>query len=237
MKLEVAVFNVQSAIAAFNAGAHRLELCENPQEGGTTPSYGFLSWAKKNITIPMFPIIRARGGHFVYTKAEKEIMLEDILMCKQLKYEGIVCGALQDKGNIDISFVEQIISLAGNMEVTFHRAFDRCIYPEENITTLASLGINRILTSGQYTNVTDGLQNIEKYITIAKDDIIILPGSGVNSTNVKMLREIGAKEIHASCRKSIKNTTNYYPPTFKEDIHNILCDEEEVKKILTNINS
>lgn len=235
MKLEVAVFNAQSAITALNAGAHRLELCENPQEGGTTPSYGFLSWVKKNIPIPVFPIIRARGGHFVYTKAEKEIMLQDIRLCKELKFEGIVCGALLADGRIDYPFLLEIIELIGNMEITFHRAFDRCRNPEENITTLASHGIKRILTSGQYTNVTDGLQNIEKYITIAKDEIIILPGSGVNSTNVKMLREIGAKEIHASCRKTIQNFSNYYPSTFKENILDILCDEVEVKKILSVI--
>ncbi len=124
--LEIAVFTLQGAIIAEEAGAHRIEFCENAGDGGTTPSYGALKKIREIISIPVFPIIRPRGGDFVYTENEFEVLCEDILVCKEFGFEGIVTGILHEDAGIHTERMKALVELAGDMSVTFHRAFDRC---------------------------------------------------------------------------------------------------------------
>ena len=144
LKLEVATFSIAGAITAQKAGADRIEFCENPEEGGTTPSFGALKSIRKNIRIPVFPIIRPRGGDFLYSEDEFEIMYHDIGLCKTLGFEGVVVGILKADGNIDKERTQQLVEQAYPMEVTFHRAFDRCINPLENLETIINCGCQRI---------------------------------------------------------------------------------------------
>src|SRR5689334_16751500 len=123
--LEIAVFNIQSAMLAADAGADRIELCENAYDGGTTPSYGYLKTAREKIFIPVFPIIRARGGDFFYTDDEFAIMKKDVELCKQLGFEGVVIGLLNKDASVNKEKTKCLVDLAYPMEVTFHRAFDR----------------------------------------------------------------------------------------------------------------
>jgi len=235
--LEIAVFNIESAIAAEAAGADRIELCENPFDGGTTPSYGTLKTVREKISIPIFPIIRPRGGDFLFSEEAFEVMQKDIKLCKQLQFEGVVIGLLLADGNIDMARTKALVDLAYPMEVTFHRAFDRTLNPFTALETIIACGCNRILTSGQVPNAWDGKELIKQLIEQANDRIIIMPGSGVRSHNIKALADYtGAVELHSSARKMIPSGMSFTQGNMKELLENIVVDIEEIKKMKSECN-
>lgn len=229
--LEIAVFNVQSALAAQDAGAGRIELCENPHDGGTTPSYGTLKTVAEKISIPVFPIIRPRGGDFLYTDAEFEVMKKDLLLCKQLGFQGAVLGLLHFDGTIDTKRTQQLVDLAYPLEITFHRAFDRAKDPLESLEKIIATGCSRILTSGQKPNVGDAPELIRQLIQQADDRIIILPGSGVRSSNLRSIMETGAEEFHSSARKEMPSLMQFTVDSMSETLANISVDTEEIRKM------
>ncbi len=232
--LEIAVFNIESALAATTAGANRLELCENPLEGGTTPSYGTLKQVRAQVSIPVFPIIRPRGGDFLYSDAEFEAMRHDTRLCKELGFEGVVLGLLLPDGHIDTKRTRELVELAYPMEVTFHRAFDRCIDPLQGLEDIIACGCSRILTSGQTPNAMDGKELIKKLVEQAADRIIILPGSGVRSSNAAALAAYtGAKELHSSARVSVPSAMQYTNTGMNEKMQQTAVDTDEVKKMKT----
>jgi len=236
MILEIAVFNIQSALLAADAGADRIELCENAADGGTTVSYGMLKTIKERISIPVFPIIRARGGDFFYTDDEYAVMQKDVLLCKQLGFEGVVIGLLNKDATVNKERTKRLVELAYPLEVTFHRAFDRTKDSFQSLEDVIECGCQRILTSGQVPNAFDGKELIKKLIEQADDKIIIMPGSGVRSNNIKELAEYtGATELHSSARKNIASVMNYVNAGMKENLENIVVDEEEIKKMKTAI--
>lgn len=231
--LEIAAFTLSAAIDAAAAGAHRIELCENASEGGTTPSYGTLVQAKKNISIPVFPIIRPRGGDFVYTKSEFAAIKEDVAICKKLHFEGIVVGFLDEKGDVDIQKLKTIVKLAKPMQITFHRAFDRTRKPLKALEQIIDCGCNRILSSGQYPRVSEGIDNIRILIEKADKRIIIMPGSGLNSQNVREIAiQTNAVEFHTAARKTFVNVQAYSPKTMEEQASYTTVDQKEIRKIL-----
>src|SRR6476620_10415269 len=162
--LEIAVFNICSALAAEKAGADRIELCENPAEGGTTPSFGTLKIVREKINIPVFPIVRPRGGDFLYSNEEFEVIKKDVRLIKDLGFEGIVVGLLKKDGTIDTRQTGKLVELAYPMEVTFHRAFDRAAEPLHAMEEIITCGCQRILTSGQVPNAVDGKELIQQLI-------------------------------------------------------------------------
>jgi copper homeostasis protein len=165
--LEIAVFNIESAISAIAAGADRIEFCENPMEGGTTPSYGSLKTLIHKTKTPVFPIIRPRGGDFLYSDDEFDSMKSDLLLVKDLGYPGAVIGLLKKDGHIDIDRTAALVSIADNMEITFHRAFDRCIDPLKGLEDIIQTGCKRILTSGQVPHVSNALPLITQLVNNA----------------------------------------------------------------------
>jgi copper homeostasis protein len=228
--LEIAVFNYSSAILAEQAGADRIELCENVGEGGTTPSYGTLKQVKCTLHIPIFPIIRPRGGDFLYTEAELLIMRHDIKLCKELGFEGIVLGMLLPDGRVDIENCKRLVDLAYPLEVTFHRAFDRTADPFEALEAIINCGCTRILTSGQVPNVMDGVELIQKLVTVAGERITIMPGSGLRSTNVLSIADAtGAVEFHSSARNFALSKMKYTNARMNEAGQVISVDVEEIK--------
>ncbi len=233
--LEIAVFNIESALAAEKAGANRIEFCENALEGGTTPSFGSLKSLKKIITIPVFPIIRPRGGDFLYSSIEFEIMKTDVEIIKGLGFEGIVVGILDENGNLDFEKNKTLVELAYPMDVTLHRAFDRTKNSLESLEMAVDIGFLRILTSGQVPNAFEGKDLIKKLIEKADNRIIIMPGSGVRSNNAKQLMtETGATEIHSSARKNVSSKMKFSQNSMKEKLESVFVDEEEIK-LLANI--
>lgn len=234
--LEVAVFSLEAALAAIKAGANRIEFCENPSEGGTTPSYGSLKTLIKNTTIPVFPIIRPRGGDFLYTDTEFECIKADLLMIKELGFPGAVIGLLNADGSIDVKRTKELVQLAHPMEITFHRAFDRCNNPIKGLEDIIETGCKRILTSGQVPNVSDALPLITALILKASGRIIILPGSGVRANNAReIIDTTGAIEIHSSARKAIPSNMKYNVVSMDEKMVSVGVDEAEIKRMLTEL--
>jgi len=234
--LEICVFNIATAIAAEAAGANRLELCENYTNGGTTPSYGYLKTIREKISIPVFPMIRPRGGDYFHTADEIDIIRKDILLVKELGFEGVVIGLLNQDGSIDKENTARLVELAYPLEVTFHRAFDRCIEPIQALETIVACGCTRLLTSGQQPKVTDGIDVVKSLVDVASDRIIIMPGSGLNSKNVaSIIAATGVHEVHTSARIRIPSTSTYKNEKIAEDYDQDFVDTNEIKAILSII--
>jgi len=221
--IEIATSDFLTTKSAVEGGADRIELCANLAEGGTTPSYAHIKKCKESFSIPLFPIIRPRGGDFLYNKDEFEIMKNDIKLCKELGCEGIVIGLLNMDGTIDMTRTSELIELAYPLEVTFHRAFDRCKDPFVALEELVEIGCQRILTSGQQPSVSSresvvdnkAVELISQLNKIADDRIIIMPGSGVRKENIKILAErTGCVEFHSSLRGKAKSPMQFIHPSF-----------------------
>ena len=234
MILEIAVFNINAALSAASAGADRIELCENPSEGGTTPSYGTLKIAREKISLPVFPIIRPRGGDFFYTDEEFEVIKKDILLCKELQFEGVVTGSLNADGSVQEEHMRELADLAYPMELTFHRAFDRASDPFKALETLISCGCSRILTSGQVPDAFAGKDLIKQLVQQADERILIMPGSGVRSNNIAALTDYtGAKELHSSARKVFPSAMDFHAAGMQEALTTYTVDEDEIRKMKT----
>ena len=215
--IEIATSDFLTTKSAVEGGADRIELCANLAEGGTTPSYAHIKKCRETFDIALFPIIRPRGGDFLYTKDEFEIMKNDIKLCKELDCEGIVIGLLNMDGTIDMTRTSELVELAYPLEVTFHRAFDRCKDPFVALEELIEIGCQRILTSGQKPTVSEGIDLIAGLNKKADDRIIILPGSGVRKDNIKMVAEkSGCIEFHSSLRGKAKSPMQFIHPAFAD---------------------
>ena len=232
-KLEICSFNLQSALIAQQVGAHRVELCADAHEGGTTPSSGLIKTAREKLHIQLYPIIRPRGGDFLFDDDEFEMMKHDISLCKQLGCDGVVIGMLNADGTIDKKRCAKLVELAYPMGVTFHRAFDRCANPFEALEDIIDIGCERILTSGQYPTAMEGSQLINELIRQAETRIIIMPGSGVRSNNILKLKEkTGAEEFHTSARTLVKSNMQFINESMKEDLSTYFANENEIMEIL-----
>lgn len=230
---EVCAFNIQSAIIAEKAGAARVELCDNPVEGGTTPSYGAIRLTRERISILLYPIIRPRSGNYLYDDDELDIIKQDILMCKELGCDGISVGVQKMDGEIDTDRLKQIVEWAYPMGVTCNRAFDATPDPFRALEDIIGAGCERVLTSGQKTAAPDAGEILHQLVLQAGERIIIMPGAGIKSSNIeKLLQQSGAKEYHGSVRKVISNPMKFANPLVTDFGNVYLADEEELRKII-----
>jgi copper homeostasis protein len=241
--IEIATSDFLTTKSAVEGGADRIELCANLAEGGTTPSYAHIKKCKESFSLPIFPIIRPRGGDFLYNKDEYEIMKNDIRLCKELGCEGMVIGLLNMDGTIDMTRTSELVDLAYPLEVTFHRAFDRCRDPFTALEELIEIGCQRILTSGQQPSVgsresivdSKAVELIAELNRIADDRIIIMPGSGVRKENIKLLAEkSGCLEFHSSLRGKTKSPMQFIHPAFansEESYSNNEISPDEVRAL------
>lgn len=238
MILEVCSFNIQSSIIAQRAGAKRVELCDNPVEGGTTPSYGCISETRENISIELYPIIRPRAGDYFYDDHEFAIMKKDIQMCRQLECDGISVGIQKRSGEIDVDRLKMIVEWAYPMGVTSNRAFDAAPDPFKALEDIIEAGCERVLTSGLKTSAPEGAALLAELVKKADGRIIIMPGAGVRSSNIQSLIEkTGAVEFHTSARNKIPLPALYQNPDVT-DIGNIyIANEDELKAIVTILKS
>lgn len=237
--IEIATTDFSTTKSAVQGGADRIELCAALVEGGTTPSYGTIKQCREAFTLPIFPIIRPRGGDFLYTEEEFNIMLHDVKICRQLNCDGVVIGLLNADGTIDIKRTALLVEAAYPMDVTFHRAFDRCNDPFKALEQLIELGCQRILTSGQQPGAPAGIDLIAQLVKAADERIIIMPGSGVRKENIKELAEkTGALEFHSSLRTKNRSSMQFIHPNFNsEDYVNPGIDPEEVRSLRTALTS
>lgn len=238
--IEIATSDFTTTKSAVEGGADRIELCANLAEGGTTPSYGTIKQCREAFAVSLYPIIRPRGGDFLYADEEFSIMLQEIKLCKQLACDGIVTGVLNIDGTIDVKRMSLLIEAAYPLGVTFHRAFDRCKEPFEALEQLIEIGCERILTSGQQPSVVDGVELVAELQRKADERIIIVPGSGVRKENIKMLAEkTGCVEFHSSLRGKKPGKMEFLHPSFKnseESYSNNAIDVEEVKNLIDALN-
>jgi copper homeostasis protein len=235
-QLEICAFNLASAMVAQRAGADRIELCASPDEGGVTPSPGTIRAARENLRIALYPIIRPRGGDFLYSDEEFRVMLRDIEYCKQTGCNGVVIGMLNTDGSVDRSRCARLVEAAYPLGVTFHRAFDWAANPFEALETIIGIGCERILTSGQRPTAMEGVEMIDQLVRAADDRIIIMPGSGVRSANITALAEkTGAAEFHTSARLLRASKMGFVNALMKEAQDTVMAGEEEVKKIAATL--
>lgn len=207
--LEACVDSVESAIAAKKGGATRLELCENLIIGGTTPSYELFSQIKEETDLETRVLIRPRFGDFLYSKFQINQMENQIKKFVQLGADGVVIGALDFNGNLDIDTMKRLINSATNIKITLHRAFDVCNDPFKALEQAKALGINTILTSGQEQNCLLGMDLLKELINISSP-IEILIGAGVSSSTIeKFLKETNASSFHMSGKKTIASKMIY----------------------------
>lgn len=202
--LEVAANSVASAFAAQEGGAGRIELCASLEEGGVTPSHGTIMLAREGLTIPLYVLIRPRGGDFLYENIEIECMLDDIEHCRDLGCDGVVVGALTAEGDVDTEACALFVRAAGRMGVTFHRAFDLVPDRREALETVIDLGFERVLTSGGMQSAVAGAASIAQLVAQAGDRIVVMPGAGIEPGNADNLRAATrAREFHASAKRRL----------------------------------
>ena len=235
---EVCAFNIQSSIIAEKVGAARVELCDNPIEGGTTPSYGTIKKTREKLSILLYPIIRPRSGNYYYDELELAILEQDIKMCKELGCDGVSIGVQHIDGTIDIENLKRMVEWAYPMKVTCNRAFDATPDPFQALEDIISAGCERVLTSGQKTAAPDAGEILGTLVKQANGRIIIMPGAGINSANIKQLmKESGATEFHGSARKIIANPMSYANPNVTDAGSIYMANEEELSKIIAILNA
>lgn len=199
MTIEVVAYNIDSAFRAQEGGADRIELCDSPGDGGNTPSYGVVEALRPHITMDIFAMVRPRGGDFLYSSYEYHAMKRDILAFQKLSVDGVVFGILNPDGTIDKKRCKTLIDMARPLKVTIHRAFDMTRDPFEALEDCIAVGFDRILTSGQKAKAFEAVDLIAELVKRANGRISIMPGSGVNESNVvELVARTGVKEIHFS---------------------------------------
>ncbi|UZD22414.1 copper homeostasis protein CutC [Algoriphagus halophytocola] len=237
--LESPVFNVEAALQAASFGIDRLELCANFPEGGETPSAGMLKFLKSEVDIPVFVMIRPRGGDFYYTQKELMVMKRDIETLGSLGADGFVFGVLDKNGCVNTDACDSLIRTASGKPCTFHRAFDASSDYFDALEKIIGCDFQRILTSGGKNSVTDGLDTIKALMEKAEDRINIMPGGGSKPEHVLELKRTGwLKEIHASCKIWNPSGNQFFNPelSFSDDpksfTHHLEIDPDMVNQFL-----
>lgn len=209
-QLEICANSVLSALAAQKGGADRVELCQNLDIGGTTPSLGQVWLARAGLSIGMHVLIRPRAGDFLYSDLEFQEMKSDILFCKETKCDGVVVGILLGDGQVDTKRMAELVELARPMQVTFHRAFDRSRDPFEALEAIIGLGCDRLLTSGMKNTAAEGAETIAELVRRARGRIDVMPGSGIGVQNIKHIAALtGATSFHASAKTKVESAMDY----------------------------
>lgn len=230
---EVCANSLQSALAAGQGGADRIELCAQLEAGGITPSIATIKLAVKHLSIPVFVLIRPRSGDFLYDDTDFSVMKEDIAAAKDLGAAGVVIGLLKPNGEIDMERTAELVQLARPLKVTFHRAFDRARDPLAALEAVIKTGAERILTSGQASSALSGIALLKTLVEKAAGRITILAGAGINPENVSEVIDFtGVTEVHASCSVKLKSNMEYASAMDAEKSL-MVTDVEIVKQIVS----
>ena len=239
MKCELCSYSIEACHTAKRLGIDRVELCASPAEGGVTPSMGAITQACAIKGIETSIMIRPRGGDFLYSDLEMELMLRDISYARQAGATGVVFGILTADGKVDVERTRILVEAAKGMETTFHRAIDMTRDYLEAVEEVISTGCTRILTSGGYDKAIDGMHNISQAVDIASHRIEIMVGSGVMTSNALQLARTGADALHFSAKKIIPGQMTYHNPRIAmggdasiDEYALRVVDEEEVKSII-----
>jgi len=195
--VEAAVESFESALTAERSGADRIELCANLSDGGTTPSAELIAAVAERVRIPVFVLIRPRGGDFVYANEEINGMTRDIALAGSIGVGGIVTGALTSSGRVEVTHTRALVNAAAGLPVTFHRAFDFTDNQPDGLEQVISLGASRVLTSGGAATALEGTDAIAALVRRARGRIVIVAGGGVREQNVHdVIARTGVREVH-----------------------------------------
>lgn len=217
MILEIAANSVASALAAQEGGAGRVELCTALELGGLTPSRAQIALAREHLHIPLYVLIRPRAGDFLYSELECETMRRDIEVCGALGCDGVVIGALDADGGVDVARCRTLIAAANGMGITFHRAFDLSREPAQALEDIVALGCERILTSGAQASAPDGAALIRELVVQAAGRLVVMPGAGVTAHNIAALAAAtGAHEFHASAKHQLPSGMHHRRPLLSD---------------------
>jgi copper homeostasis protein len=223
--LEISVESVEAAMAAERGGASRIEFCSNTRVGGTTPRDELLRAVRERVSVPIFSMVRPRGGDFFYGEAEFEAMRRDVDGAKECGMDGVVLGLLTAGGEIDVARSVQLVEQAAPIPVTFHRAFDECVDLRKSLEDVIATGVTRLLTSGGRPTAPEALGVLGELARIADERLIVLPGSGIHAGNIReVVQKTGACEFHAGLSSVVANAAV-----------NIRVFEEEVRKLATTL--
>lgn len=211
--LEIASNSVASALSAQRGGADRIELFDNLAEGGTTPSFGSIALAREQLQIPLFVLIRPRPGDFHYDALERALMLRDIEQCGALGCDGVVIGALDADGNVDMPLCRELVEAAGPMQVTFHRAFDAARDLSAALDDVISLGCQRVLSSGGQASAEAGADVLAALVKQSAGRISVMAGAGITRSNIAAVaKATGCLELHASAKGTRRSDMQFQNP-------------------------
>ena len=231
MEVELCAASIEAIQIAKKFNFDRIELCQNLEQGGLTPSFGLIEYAL-GLDVEVHVLIRPRAGGFVYNQDEVDVMLKDIIECKRLGVSGVVIGALTVENEVDIKIVSLMLQEAKGMQITFHRAFDETHDFKKSIDLLSELGFHRVLTSGLKKNVDKGFKTLKEMMVYANNRIEIMTGGGVNISNVKqILNKIRPDAVHFSGTEKVLIDKE---SMFSESI--LIPDESKIEMILNEIN-
>lgn len=212
IRLEICANGIQSLRNAMDGCAQCVELCEALEVGGLTPSFGTMARAIDLSFIPMRVLIRPRPGNYIYNDDEVEVMKTDIMLCRKLGFEGVVIGALDNEGRLDVNTIRTLMEAGEGMKYTFHRAIDACVKPFEAMEQIIELGFDKVLTSGGKPTAEEGIPMIAEMQLRYGDRIAIMPGGGINLGNVMdVVNQTGVVNVHASL--------GHWVPRFNETLY------------------
>jgi copper homeostasis protein len=238
MQLEICVDSVESAIAAQEGGAQRVELCSALTEAGLTPSIGMIRAVRKHISIGLHVMIRPRGGDFLYSEDEVDVIREDIALAAASGANGVVFGLLTEVGDVDLARTIELIEIARPMEVTFHRAIDMTRNLEAAVRDVIQAGADRLLTSGGAQNALLGAAHIQRMIQSSGENIQIMVCGGVRAENVtEIVRSTGAEQFHSAMRQEVGSRARHRSPSLRlgaskiDDYARQVVVAEDVKKL------
>lgn len=237
MVTEVCVSSLASAVNAERSGADRIELCSELLLGGVTPSYGLIKEVIGHLTIPVYVLIRPRSGSFTFSDEELRIMQQDIALCAELGCAGIVSGALSSDHSIDLNATASLIRAAGELDFTFHRAFDWAFDQEKAVEQLLQLGCFRVLSSGGCAKAIQGLENLKALHDKYGQEMTLMPGGGVNESNIRTFKKAGFREIHFSASRTQLQELpppkiSFFPETLPDERNKTLSDPEVIKSMV-----
>ena len=204
MIIEICCSSLASFHKAIKGGASRIELCENLLEDGITPTSGFLKDVLDQTSVPVHVLIRPRSGNFFYSSKEVKTIALQIEMARSMGANGVVIGALNKDHSLPMKILKNWVKIAQSLDLTFHRAFDQVITPKESLKKIMDLGFNRVLTSGQQVEAVQGLDLLLELQNISKDELVIMPGGGINDQNCELFFKAGFNEIHLSAKGTDK---------------------------------
>jgi len=229
VKLEVPVYTVEAALLAAKHGADRLELCADVGEGGTTPSVGLLTYLKENVSIPVFVMIRPRGGDFFYSPEEVAVMEQDIRLMGAAGADGFVFGVLNRDGSVNGGECRRLIAAAAGKPCTFHRAIDVSNDLMDSLRVVIDCGFRRVLSSGGRNSVDEGLENLINMLETAGNAITVMPGGGTRPEHLREFALSGhLREVHSSCKAYRDSDSDYVSPYVQ-----LSADPESFRCLLT----